>query len=146
MNTYQITFDGAAKTDITDFGQDEALVRAVMISLFTWRRANPDDVTEGQKMGWFGDVIEPPAANDKIGSRLWLLSREKVIQDTINRAREYAQEALDHLVDDGVATKVVAVAERLGLDGIAVGCDIYREEGGNVALRFNDAWSVIRGV
>lgn len=146
MNNYQITFNGLEKSDITDFSQDEALVRSVLISLFTWRRADKDDIAEGQKMGWFGDVIEPPEVNDQIGSRLWLLRREKITQSTINRAREYAQEALQWLIDDGVATKITVEVERFRIDGIAIGCTIYRVGGGNLALRFDDIWSVIRGV
>jgi len=43
------------------------LVRAVMISLFTWRRANPDDALPGtERMGWWGDTF-PTIANDRIG-------------------------------------------------------------------------------
>ncbi len=51
------------------------LVRAVLISLFTWRRANADDTLpdpRGFRMGWWGDTY-PVVANDRIGSRLWLL-------------------------------------------------------------------------
>lgn len=146
MSNYQISFNGNQKADVTDFAQDEALVRSILISLFTWRRAGPDDLAEGQKMGWWGDVVEPAAVNDQIGSKLWLLRREKITQSTINRAREYAIQALQWLIDDGVATRVNVETERFNVDGLAIGCTIYRVDGGNVALRFDDAWSVIRGV
>lgn len=139
----RITVNGVESTDLS---QEESLTRAVIISLFTWRRANADDVIEGQKMGYWGDSVEPPSTNDKIGSRLWLLSREKVLQSTINRAREYAQEALQWLIDDGVATRVDVIAERFGVDGIALQCTIYRDDGSQAVLRFDNAWEYIRAI
>ena len=130
----------------TDLSQEESLIRAVIISLFTWRRANPDDLIEGQKMGYWGDAAEPPQVNDKIGSRLWLLSRAKILPDTFNRAREYAQEALQWLIDDGVCSKVDVLAERYGVDGLALQCTIYRTEGTKIILRFDNAWEYIRAI
>jgi phage gp46-like protein len=138
-----ITVNGLDSTDISN---QESLTRAVIISLFTWRRANPDDIVEGQKMGYWGDVAEPPAANDKIGSRLWLLAREKIVNSTFNRAREYAKEALQWLIDDAVASRVDVVAERYGVDGLALICTIYRTDGKTVTLRFDNAWEYLRGI
>ena len=50
------------------------------------------------------------AAGDRIGSRLWLLSREKQLAGVLDRARHYAEEALAWLVEDGVATAVSVTA------------------------------------
>lgn len=119
---------------------DELLVRAVVISLFTWRRANPGDVAEGQnKYGWWGDTY---AANfgDKIGSRLWLLARSKLTNETVQRAREYAIEALQWLRDDGVATDVEVTATRVGMSQITITCKIYRSSNTPLDLRFSDIW------
>lgn len=138
-----ITVNGVESTSL---GQSDSLVRAVVISLFTWRRANAQDVVEGQRMGYWGDGAEPPAANDRIGSRLWLLSREKVLQSTFNRAREYALEALQWLIEDGVASRVDVSAERYGANGMALTCTIYRVEGSTVTLRFDEAWEAIRAI
>lgn len=41
----------------------DSLTRAVIISLFTWRRADPDDDSE-QPMGWWGDSY-PTVQNDR---------------------------------------------------------------------------------
>jgi len=136
----KITVNGVESTELS---QDESLNRAVIISMFTWRRANPDDITEGEKMGYWGDSAEPPQTNDKIGSRLWLLSREKVTQSTINRAREYGEEALQWLVDDKVASRVTVTTERFGLDGIAMLCTVYRVDGAT-QFRFDNVWEYIR--
>jgi len=130
-----IIIDGVITSDMA--GQD-ALVRSVMISLFTWRRANKDDAHEGQKMGWFGDATTDDA--DKIGSRLWLLARAKITQTTIAKAREYALESLQWLIKDGVASRVEVDSERMGIDGLALTVRIYRTDGTMVDLRFSDIW------
>lgn len=45
---------------------DSSLARAVVISLFTWRRAGESDVVDGlERMGWWGDAF-PSVPNDKI--------------------------------------------------------------------------------
>jgi phage gp46-like protein len=122
---------------------EQPLVRAVVISLFTWRRAQPTDPTEGVRWGWWADGLDGQSG-DRIGSRLWLLSREKIKADTLKRAREYAQEALQWLLDDGVATAVQVDAERLGLDGVALSVLITRDGAPSLALRFDNAWSVLK--
>lgn len=121
----------------------DPLVRAAIISLFTWRRANADDMTDGQKMGWWADATAE-VANDRIGSRLWLLAREKLLPATYNRAREYAQEALAWMVDDGLARRVDVQVERHADAGIAMAVTIYRNDGGTTSLRFDNVWETIR--
>lgn len=124
---------------------DEPLVRAVVISLFTWRRANPDDDLPGDlRQGWWGDSF-PVVPNDKIGSRLWLLSRAKLLPSTVVRAREYAEEALAWLVTDGVAARVVVEAERHGIGTLALACRIYKSDGTPpLDVRFTDVWSFLQ--
>ena len=68
-----VTIDGKLVTLGLD--SSEPLVRAVIISLFTWRRARPDDDLPGDlRMGWWGDTYAG-TEGDRFGSRLWLLSR-----------------------------------------------------------------------
>lgn len=89
---------------------DDGLVTAVIISLFTDRQANADDVLPDgtSRRGWWGDVLG--RAGDKIGSRLWLNESAKQLGAVLVKDREYAQEALKWLVDDGVASAVDVVA------------------------------------
>jgi phage gp46-like protein len=86
------------------------LTTAVLISLFTHRRAHRDDrlpdPDNHDRRGWWADIANPRP----IGSRLWLLSREKQTVDTMLRAEAYAREALDWLVEDGVAIRVDVTA------------------------------------
>lgn len=123
----------------------EPLVRAVVVSLFTWRRANPDDeLPASDIMGWWGDSYAE-IAGDKIGSRLWLLSRSTLTQDTVRRAQEYATEALQWLLDDQVATSVTVTSSRLGVHSLGLTVVVTRAESGQVLnLRFADVWSYLK--
>ena len=63
---------------------EEGLRTAVLISLMTDRRARLDDALpsdDGNRRGWWGDVAAE--GNDRIGSRLWLLSRAKATTETL---------------------------------------------------------------
>lgn len=137
-----VTVNGVA----VDMGTANAdpLVRAVLLSLFTWRRAEVDDVQPGEsRLGWCGDTLAP-VTGDRFGSRLWLLARENVTAKTMQRARDYAAEALQWLIDDGVATTIETEAERFGRNGIALKVVLYRQDKRVLLdLRFADIWSAI---
>lgn len=123
----------------------EDLPRSVLISLFSWRRANPDDDLPGtDRFGWWGDTY-PELFNDRIGSRLWLLSRAKLTRQTVLRAKEYAEESLKWLVDDGVADTVVVESERQGLSTLALGVRLTRGNTDLLNIRFVDVWNYLPG-
>lgn len=134
-----VVIDG--KTVPLGLDATEPIVRAVIVSLFTWRRANPDDPLPAERrQGWWGDSF-PTVPSDRIGSRLWLLARSKLLPETVQLAREYAQEALQWLIDDGVASRIVVEAERQGLDRLALACRVFKSDGALAAdIRFTDAW------
>lgn len=123
----------------------DPLARAVVISLFTWRRARADDVLPDgvTRFGWWGDTLAD--GGDKIGSRLWLLCREVINQETMLRAKSYAEEALAWLVDDGVAASVVVSVSRSGLHTVALTAVITRADGTQRELLFDDLWSRLNG-
>lgn len=138
-----------ANTLLADLGisgggltMDEGLDTAVLISLFTDRRAEPDDPVDplsptGDLRGWAGDLLAEPG--DRIGSRLWLLRREKMTEDLPSRVEAYAAEALQWMLDDGVATQVVCTATRVGLETIELVNELYR--GTQPLGRWKFAWS-----
>jgi phage gp46-like protein len=123
--------------------EDDGLDTAVIISLFTDRRANADDtIPDGSKdrRGWWGDSFAD-IENDKIGSRLWLLGREKQLSRVLTRAQQYADEALKWLVDDGVAESVEVEASN-PRDGIlALAVSIFRPSQPVIQYRFEAFWS-----
>ncbi|BBQ24642.1 phage GP46 family protein [Aeromonas hydrophila] len=101
---------------LTDSGDlVHPLHRAVFISLFTWRRAGASDDSD-RPYGWWGDSY-PTVAGDRIGSRLYLLQREKNLPKVRERARDYALEALAWLKDDELVTRIDAECRRREIDG-----------------------------
>jgi len=144
IRTTFISFEQGADFAIGELGlsEDDGLETAVILSLFSDRRAEADDELpfgETDRRGWWGDAW-PDTDGDRIGSRLWLLHREKQTQDVVLRAREYAQEALAWLVEDGVAARVEVDAEivRRGVLGLTV--RIFRPESTVARFRFEAFW------
>lgn len=122
----------------------EPLVRSAIISLFTWRRSDPGDKLPGiERYGWWGDTF-PTVPNDKIGSRLWLLSRSALTDEAVVRAKSYASEALAWMIEDGVATAFEVQAERQGLDKLALGVLIVRGDKSTLNIRFSNVWDYLQ--
>lgn len=126
--------------------QDDAgLNTAVIMSLFTDRRASDDDVlpsSSDDKRGSWMDSF-PDVEGDKIGSRLWLLDRAKLTQDTVDKVKYYCEEALAWLVQDGIAKAVNVVTEivrKHPLGIIAATIDIVRPDGNIERYKFADLW------
>ncbi|WP_449102180.1 phage GP46 family protein [Pseudomonas extremaustralis] len=95
---------------------EAALIRAVTISLYTWRRAETDDpVDDDERFGWWGDSY-PPITDDRIGSRLWLLRRVKLTPQTQRDAEAYAREALQWLLDDGHVIAIAIASEKVDIN------------------------------
>ena len=90
---------------------DDSLTTEVVISLFTDRRAQDSDElpgNDGDRRGWWGDSYR----SRPIGSRLWLLSREKTLPSVLERAADYALEALQWLKDAGRVTRIAVGASQ----------------------------------
>ncbi|UIN05145.1 phage GP46 family protein [Yersinia ruckeri] len=119
------------------------LTRAVIISLFTWRRADPDDDSE-QPMGWWGDSY-PTIQNDRIGSRLYLLQRTTLTNNTVELARGYLEQALAWLKDDGIVSRIAINVQRRGTEILAAEITLYRNDGSSQLITFNDLWSALNG-
>ena len=63
------------------------------------------------RQGWWGDTYAT-VAGDRIGSRLWLLQREKILPLTLQRAEAYAKEALQWMIDDRLVERITVNAVR----------------------------------
>lgn len=128
-----------------DLQGDNGLLTAVIISLFTDRRANADDelpdlrpgdpCSHADLRGWWGDHIFEEDARDLMGSRLWLLSREKDLDVVVARAEEYATEALRWLVHDRWVETVTATAERAQKGYLGIGVQATPPPGSNLLPR-----------
>lgn len=99
-----------------DLATDNTLRTAVLVSLFSDRRAQTDDALPDDtdnRRGWWADAFGD-IAGDLTGSRCWLLSRAKQTKETLLNAREYAMEALQWLLDDGIAQALNVSTEWVG--------------------------------
>jgi len=126
-----------------DLAMDDGLETAVILSLFTDARANADDALplgQSDRRGWWADAY-PAADGDRFGSRLWLLRASKQLQQSLNLAKEYAEEALAWLVADGVASRVEVdtFIPRDEVMGMTV--RIYRPDDTVTPIRFETLWS-----
>lgn len=120
---------------------DNGLETAIVLSLFTDRLAADGDtsVAPTARRGWWGDAYAE-VDGDRIGSRLWQLAREKQTPAVLARAELYCREALQWLVDDGVANGVTVQAEwaRMGVMGLAIG--VTRSASPVLQFRFESFW------
>ncbi|EOI5744147.1 phage GP46 family protein [Cronobacter sakazakii] len=134
-----ISFVNGLLKESTDYFDD--LTRSVIISLFSWRRAEADDDTE-IPFGWWGDTF-PSVGNDRIGSRLYLLQRSKLTNATATRAKDYARQALAWMEEDGVAARVDVAATRTGINSLQLEVTIWQQDGSKHAIIFDDIWQEV---
>ena len=108
---------------------------AVHFSLFTWRRARPDDaLPEGaHRQGWWADA--------EFGSRLWLLNDMPLTTATLARAKDLAEEALEWLVTEGLARSVAVTVERRGQGQLAFLVEVSKPTSPRTTVRFEELWA-----
>jgi len=122
-----------------DLEADGGLQTAVTISLFTERRVTDEQLPDlaTSKKGWWGDMF-PDVDQDKIGSRLWTLERAKRTTETLRRYEDYSKEALEWMLEDGVAS-TISVAAIYDTNGFLVG-DILIFKPDATETRFQVNW------
>lgn len=126
--------------------RESSLVRAVVISLFTWRRAATDDpLDDDERYGWWGDSY-PSTADDRIGSRLWLLRRVKLTADSRRDAEFYAREALRWLIEDEEVTDIEILSEQADVNRLNLRVILTISTGARLEINSNQLWQVIYAV
>lgn len=113
-----------------DLASDEGLETAVILSLFLDRRALSSDSlpdASGDRRGWWADALAED--NDQIGSRLWLLDRANLSQQTLVDAKAYVEEALAWLVSDRVARRVLVTVTKLSQNRMGIDVEVHRADG-----------------
>lgn len=126
-----------------DLAVDRGLETAVLLSLFTDRRAANDDVPpsgdDTDRRGWWADQFADNEG-DLIGSRLWLLDRSKLTNETMLRAKQYAAEALQWMIDDKVVSAVNVTVTKRGANGVLLAVELVRPGKDAVAFNFARVW------
>lgn len=129
----------------------DPLASAVIVALGTDRLALATDTLpdpdSDDRRGWWGDLDAETIWNGwPIGTRIWLLSREKITGtgarqgSTLARAENYVREAVQPFVDKRIASSVEVKASRIGLNRIDVLVRLYRGPKLAVELRYSDLW------
>lgn len=126
----------------SDIACDPGLATAALLSLFTDRRAEPDDVPPSgdarDRRGWWADQFAA-VEGDRIGSRLWLLDRSKRTSDTALRAEEYVREALAWMIEDKVVARIDVEIETTK-QALLFAVALQRPGRDPVSFRFAHVW------
>lgn len=92
---FSLTEDG--QIEVADFFDT-----SLLYSFFGEKRAAPEEVIEPQlRRGWIGNDDDY-----ENGSKIWLLSQERLTRETLNRLKDEAEKCLRWLVDDGFAVSI----------------------------------------
>ena len=117
-----------------DANLDDGLGRAVVISLFSWKRADSGDTYDGvNKFGWWGDTY----SDYQIGSKLWQYLRRSLTAETMLEIKEECENALQWLVDTGVCSLVEVEVERSDLNRLNLLVKL-EVSGKNISYGFED--------
>jgi phage gp46-like protein len=140
-NTANMRGDWAVANGALVSGAD--VETAVLISLFTDRLAlASDEIPDAPQLGapdrrgWWGDQD----TNHLIGSRLWLLNRVKGPLNVTKRAQDYAREALQWMLDDGVVAKFDIQATWVPGNRLNLIVTAHRKDGSVISNQSINVW------
>ena len=154
----QLTWDrdlqgGAISFADNDLVTSKSLLTAVLVSLFTDARAADDDPLpdprDDDRRGWWGDATNTAMTGDSVGSKLWLLEREKNVADVLKRAKAYIEDALAWMVDEGIAKSITGAAEAQQMTNtpgaymLAFSVSIAKPDGTTASFKFEQEWKAV---
>jgi phage gp46-like protein len=134
-----------------DLASEDGLQGALLRSIFTDRLANDDDEMPDaivgdpapDRRGWWGDTPPDGSAAVLNGSRLWLMKRAAPSPTNARRAELYIREALQWLIDGGVAGRIDVATSWLAPDTLQIIVTVYRQgaRGQSLPQTFTFVWS-----
>lgn len=125
-----------------DLKPELSLNTALLISLFTNARADVDarlPAEDSDRRGWWGDTFAQ-VPGDQIGSRLWLLRREKLTEQLRSKAEREVERSLLWLVQDGIAAGIEVSSEIQKPDRLALLIIVERPDASRVEFDFALVW------
>ena len=112
--------------DGADFKGAEGLESTVATLLFSDARAAPEEVNSPEKRrGWVGNVLR----SRELGGMLWLASQIRNTQESRNKIQRWAENSLQPLIDDGLASEIIVNVAQDGSRGIKLSVTINIKEG-----------------
>lgn len=126
-----------------DLSTDGGLLTALLLSLYTDRRAEPDDDIPdgtGDRRGWWADEFLEDDG-DQFGSRLWLLDRTTNQVENAIRARAFIAEATQWLIDDRVLDEIEIEVEQLDQGALCYSVRAVRPDATDTQFRFPHVWN-----
>lgn len=125
---------------VSDLASGDDLDTAVYISAFSDQLARTDDTYDGDdRRGWWGDEGEDYG----IGSRLWLIYRERLSRETAENAKTYLRESLQWMIDDLIASDVVVNYRIVYPSALYLYAVITQPDGSKRSFEFDWAWGEI---
>jgi phage gp46-like protein len=126
----KIGFDGDIETE-------DAFDSAILVSLASDRRANESEVPNAaQRRGWIGNEDTPGFEQ---GSKLWLFEQSRLTRTVMNQVSDEARNALQWLVGDDLAVRVLETSVRVTESQVVLEVQIERSPS-IVEQRFFDLW------
>jgi phage gp46-like protein len=135
-----------------DIAFGDELESMTLVSLLTNARATPDeyknasltlftDIHDVVKLqGWWGDSYSSVQGN-QIGSKLWLLARQKATNNIRILTEEYVKSALQYLIDDGIVATIEPTAVWKD-DQVEMSIQLTKPDGTTEEFRFQFVWGV----
>lgn len=129
-----------------------AMHTAVILCLFTWRRAEDYETLPAGKdrKGWWGDVVDVDAGagETSLGSKLWLLFRSPLNTELQTKAEQYALEALQPLIAQNAVSRIDVTSDIDVVKGVLVlYVKMYSEDGERVYdQKFARIWNQEHGI
>ena len=125
-----------------DLAIDNGLESMVQMSLLTDARTEESEVDDpDDRRGWWGDLTE--RKDFRMGSKLWLLKRSKILRQTPAQAQGYIYSALKWMIEEGIARKIEVSATIAGNPPtmrLEYTVRIYKRVGGFEDFEFSSLW------
>lgn len=140
LNTDAGYFD-ISWTDSGDIDMASTLDTAILMSILEERRATVFEIPEASlRRGWIGNE----SATVEQGSKTWLFEQERLTNTMLAELGTVIRNALQWLIDDGVATSVEVAQPSLVRGRVVVYIDLGRDES-KVDRRYYELWDYTGG-
>ena len=141
----KVTFDNGSGQGDLDFDsgmvEDTTFETAITISLLTWRRCEKEDLpADLENLGGFWGDTFADVEGDRTGSKLWLLQGQKINNENLDLAKQYVEEALEWMIEDGIADKIDVKTSRGEYDQLEI--ELFIQKPNEPAPKWVGIWEV----